>query len=87
MSFVLEYIVSKGDASNSEKVVELLFQELPEQRGEIMTIAEAWEQEGAHKANIKTAERLLAMGTLEPTAIAAATALSLDEVQKLATKH
>ncbi len=40
--------------------------------------------EGIHAANVATAKNLLAMRTLEFTAIAAATNLSITEVEQLA---
>ena len=87
LSFVLEYIVSKGDASNSEKVMELLFDELPEQRGEIMTIAEALElkgfEKGAHKTNVEIARKLAALGNFDEQAIVDITGLPLEEIRQL----
>ena len=82
LAFTLNYVLAKGEASNVNKVIELLADTLPNE--DIMTIAEKLEKRGAEQARLDMAKSLLTSG-VSPEKIAQASGLSLSKIQTL--KH
>jgi predicted transposase/invertase (TIGR01784 family) len=87
LEFALDYVLTKGEASDRSQVIDVLSETLPEQREKIMTIAEGLKQDGAKAARFDMAKNLLAMKKLSSDEIAKVSGLSLTDIKKLQTKH
>ena len=87
LAFTLNYVLNKGEASDTDKVVKLLAETLPNEEQSIMTIAETLEKRGEKRGMQKKAEaiakNLLVLGDLSPEKIAKASGLSLSRVNAL----
>ena len=89
LQFTLNYVLNKGEASNNQKVIELLSETLPSE--DVMTIAESLKREGRkegrregmEKGMEKMAKNLLTSGKLDAESIAEASGLSLIKVKSL----
>ncbi len=87
LRLTVNYILSKGETQDKTRIIELLTDALPEDRGDIMTIADALRQEGyeigIHDANVETVKRLLACGISDEEIVTKISGLPLEEVRKL----
>ena len=91
LQFAVKYVVDKGEANQMDEAVDLLIEQVPEKRGEIMTIAEGLIQRGMQQGMQQgeqqkaqhIAENLLRMG-IEPGVVAQATEMDEATVRQLA---
>ncbi len=60
--FALKYLAEKSEAQDSERTIEILKEKLPEMESDIMTIAQALEQKGAHQKQMEIARQMLRDG-------------------------
>ena len=95
VEFTLNYVLNKGEASDTDKVVKLLTETLPNEENTIMTIAETLEKrgekrglkKGMEKGKLEIAKNLLASGKFDAKSISDASGLSLEKVESLKSFH
>ena len=89
LEFTLNYVLNKGEASDTQKVITLLTETLPNE--DVMTIAESLKKEGRkegrkegiEKGRLDMAKQLLATGQFDAKTIAEAAKLPLSKIKGL----
>lgn len=82
---MLKYIVSTGNVSEPEKFLEQLTEQLPEEKVNIMTIAEKLEQKGVQKGRNQAVLDLLKAGDISVQRAAEMTGMPIDQLKNF--KH